>query len=135
MPGWMGQPDRGALFRIEFTGKTPFEIESIHVLPRGFRVRFTAPVSAESAREPGDWRIEHYRYEYTGAYGSPELDRRALPVEQGQVSDNGMNVELSTAPLEKHRVYAIAAQEIRSRKDGPLIRPTGVYTLNEIPVK
>src|SRR5258706_6416082 len=65
MPGWMGQPDRGALFRIEFTGETPFEMESIHVLPRGFRVRFTAPVSAESARNPSDWRIEHYRYEYT----------------------------------------------------------------------
>ena len=43
-PGWMAQPDRGALFRIDFTGEVPFEMQSIHVRPRGFRIVFTAPV-------------------------------------------------------------------------------------------
>ena len=43
-PGWMAQPDRGALFRIDFTGEVPFEMQSIHVRPRGFRVVFTKPV-------------------------------------------------------------------------------------------
>src|SRR6266478_9002428 len=26
-PGWMAQPDRGALFRVDFTGQTPFEMQ------------------------------------------------------------------------------------------------------------
>ena len=38
-PGWMAQPDRGALFRIDFTGQSPFEIQSIHVLPQRFPAR------------------------------------------------------------------------------------------------
>jgi hypothetical protein len=48
-PGWMAQPDRGALFRIDYTGQIPFEMQSIRVLPHGFRIRFTQPVAAASA--------------------------------------------------------------------------------------
>src|SRR5206468_6168765 len=33
-PGWMAQPDRGALFRIDYTGPVPFEMQSIRVRPR-----------------------------------------------------------------------------------------------------
>src|SRR5262249_33481169 len=110
-----------------------FEMESIHVLPRGFRLRFTAPVAPDSARIPGAWQIEHYRYEYTGAYGSPELERRPLPVEQVQLSFHRMSVELATAPLERNRVYAITATCVRSSLGETLLHPTGVYTLNEIP--
>jgi hypothetical protein len=51
-PSWMGQPDRGALYRIEFTGPPPFEIERVHARPSGFRLVFTAPVEPESAARP-----------------------------------------------------------------------------------
>ena len=135
MPGWMGQPDRGALSRIEFTGETPFEMQSIHVLPHGFRVNFTAPLLTASARDVSAWRIENYRYEYTGAYGSPELDRRALPIERVRVSADSMSVELTTALLEQNRVYAITANSVRSLRQEPLLHTTGVYTLNEIPAR
>src|SRR5262249_46115423 len=60
-PGWMAQPDRGALFRIDFTGRIPFEMQSIHIRPRGFRVVFTAPVASESVRI-SSFQIEQYRY-------------------------------------------------------------------------
>ncbi|HEY7312836.1 MAG TPA: hypothetical protein VH643_25960, partial [Gemmataceae bacterium] len=50
-PGWMAQRDRGALFRIDFTGLVPFEMQTIRVLPRGFRIVFTAPVAPATARE------------------------------------------------------------------------------------
>src|SRR5205085_8978076 len=78
-PGWMAQPDRGALFRIDYPGQTPFEMQSIHVRPRGFKIVFTAPVSAATAKLAASYQIEHYRYEYTAAYGSPELDRTRVP--------------------------------------------------------
>src|SRR5262249_54658786 len=115
-PGWMAQPDRGALFRIDFTGQVPFEMQSIHVRPDGFRIVFTAPVDANTARDLAVYQIEHYRYEYTGAYGSPELDRTRLRVERAEVSADGRSVDLTTGPLIKDRVYMISARGVRSAK-------------------
>jgi hypothetical protein len=131
-PGWMAQPDRGALFRIDFTGRTPFEMQSIHIQPRGFRVVFTVPVAPESVRT-SSFQIEQYRYEYTGAYGSPELDRTRVRVERATLSADGRSVELTTDALVKDRVYLISAPGVRSLQQEPLVHPTGAYTINEIP--
>ncbi len=133
-PGWMAQPDRGALFRIDFTGQTPFEMQSIHVLPHGFRIAFTTPIDRKLAADPASFRLEHYRYEYTGAYGSPELDRTAVTVKRASVSADGLSVELTASPLVKDRVYTIGAHGVRSAKGDALVNPTGAYTLNEIPI-
>jgi len=132
-PGWMAQPDRGALFRIDFTGEGLIEMKSIRVLPHGFRIIFTEPVSPRTAQNLASYQIEHYRYEYTGAYGSPELDRTRLAIERVELSPDGRSVDLITAPLGKDRVYMIQAQGVRSAKGGALVHPLGAYTLNEIP--
>ncbi len=129
----MAQPDRGALFRIDYTGQVPFEMKSIHVLPRGFRIVFTEPVAPQTARDPASYQIEYYRYEYTGAYGSPELDRTRLAIERIEPSSDGRSVDLLTAPLVKDRVYMIQARGVYSAKGETLIHSTGAYTLNEIP--
>lgn len=132
-PTWMAQPDRGALFRIDFTGQTPFEMQTIRVLPRGFRVVFTRPVAAETARDPASYRIESYRYEYTGAYGSPELDRARLAIERVEVAADGRSADLVTGPLVPERVYLLQARGVRSPAGEPLVHPVGAYTLNEVP--
>jgi glucose/arabinose dehydrogenase/cytochrome c551/c552 len=132
-PGWMVQPDRGALFRIDYTGTAPFEMQSIRVLPNGFRINFTRPVSPDSARDASAYQIEHYRYEYTGAYGSPELDRTRVAIERVEVSADGSSADLITAPLVKDRVYMIQPRGVRSANGEPLVHPMGAYTLNEIP--
>jgi cytochrome c2/glucose/arabinose dehydrogenase len=132
-PGWMSQPDRGALFRIDFTGETPFEMRTIRALPRGFRIELTSPASLESARDPASYSIEHYRYEHTGAYGSPELDRTDVPVERIEMHPDAVTVDLLTPPLVKERVYRISARGVRSLGGKPLVHPAGAYTLNQIP--
>jgi hypothetical protein len=132
-PGWMAQPDRGALFRIDFTGLAPFEMQTIRVLPRGFRIVFTAPVASATAREATSYRIEHYRYEYTGAYGSPELDRTRVAIERIELSSDGRSVDLIAGPLIPGRVYMIQASGVRSAKGEELVHPVGAYTLNEVP--
>jgi hypothetical protein len=129
----MAQPDRGALYRINFTGQTPFEMRSIHVMPHGFRVDFTVPVERRSARDLTSYRLERYRYEYTGSYGSPELDRAKVAVARVTLSPDGRSVELTTAPLVNDRVYLVSAPGVRSVDGVPLVQPTGAYTLNEIP--
>jgi len=133
-PGWMAQPDRGALFRIDFTGKMPFEMKSIHALPQGFRIVFTKPVSPASARAAASYHIEHYRYEYTGAYGSPELDRTRLAIERIDLSSDGYSVDITTAPLVRDRAYMIQARGVRSVDAEMLVHPVGAYTMNEVPM-
>lgn len=131
-PGWMAQPDRGAVYRIEYTGEIPFEMKSLHARPRGFRVVFTKPVDPASA-VPGAFAVEHWRYELTGAYGSPELDRTSVPVRSVTVAADGRSAELDLGGLVRERVYRIAAEGVRSREGGRLVHPEGAYTLNEIP--
>jgi hypothetical protein len=132
-PGWMAQPDRGALFRIDFTGDVPFEMQSIHARPAGFQIRFTAPVDRDLADRPESYRVEHYRYELTGAYGSPELDRTADVIERAEVSADGRDVELKLAGLVRGRVYRIDAGGVRSAQRKALVHVAGAYTLNEVP--
>jgi hypothetical protein len=132
-PGWMAQPDRGALFRIDFTGQVPFEMRSIHARPQGFRVVFTAPVDGRTASDPASFRLERYRYEYTGAYGSPELDRSRVEVGRAAVSADGRSVELLTSPLVKDFVYLVSAPGVRSSTGDALLHASGAYTLNEVP--
>jgi cytochrome c551/c552 len=134
-PGWMAQPDRGALYRIDFTGKVPFEMQSIHVRPRGFRIVFTAPVDKTKAADIASYKLESYRYEYTGAYGSPELDRATVKIEKVEVAADGKSAELTTAALVKDRVYLVSVPGVRSEKDEAPVHLTGAYTLNEIPEK
>jgi glucose/arabinose dehydrogenase/cytochrome c553 len=132
-PGWMGQPDRGALYRIETTGEVPFEIQTIRVQPHGFRIVFTAPVDAASATAADAYSIESYRYEYTQNYGSPELDRRPLAIESIRLASDRRSVDITTDPLHAGRVYSITATRVRSASGDVLVHPTGAYTLNEIP--
>jgi hypothetical protein len=132
-PDWMGQADRGALFRIGFTGATPFEVQSIHARPQGFRLVFTRAVDAKTARQAASYRLERYRYEYTGAYGSPELDRARVEVRRVELHADGRTVDLTTAPLLAGRVYAVTAAGVQSARGEPVLHPTGAYTLNEVP--
>jgi hypothetical protein len=132
-PGWMAQPDRGAVYRIDYTGQTPFEMQTIRVRPKGFRIVFTQPVAAESAGNTASYQVEHYRYEYTGAYGSPELDRTRVAVERATVAADGKSVELALPALVKDRIYLITARGVRSAKGEVLVNVQGAYTLNDVP--
>jgi mono/diheme cytochrome c family protein/glucose/arabinose dehydrogenase len=132
-PGWMAQPDRGALFRIDFTGKVPFEMQTIRARPRGFRAIFTKPVDRASASRAESYQLEHYRYEYTGAYGSPELDRTRDPIEAIEVSADGRTVDMRLRELVPDRVYLLTVRGVRSEGGEALVYSQGAYTLNELP--
>jgi hypothetical protein len=127
------RPDRGALFRIEFTGEMPFEIRSLHPRRGGFRAVFTKPVDPRTAADPRSYFLEHYRYEYTKEYGSPELDRTRLPVHRAVVAADGLSVELHTAPLVVDRVVIVRAEGLRSADGEKLVHPEAAYTLNAVP--
>ena len=132
-PAWMGQPDRGALYRLEYVGPPPFEIHSVHARPRGFELVFTRPVDRETAENPSSYRLHHYRYQYGPEYGSPELDRTDVPVTRAACGADRRRVELTTPGLVRGRVYRLRAGGVRSASGEPLVHSEAAYTLNEIP--
>jgi cytochrome c551/c552 len=133
-PGWMAQPDRGAVFRIDFTGETPFEMKEIRALPKGFKVVFTKPAGTRSSGDAASYAVESWRYETTGSYGSPELDRTRHAVAGATSSPDGLEANLDLGGLVAGRVYQITAKGVRSAEGGaPLVHPLGAYTLQEIP--
>ena len=131
-PGWMAQPDRGALYRIDWTGKTPFEIQSIHVLPARFPAGLHQTDCSGQA-QPGvvpdralPLRV-HRSVRFTGT-GPGGIENRA-PRDGGR--------------RPKRRTDHCAAAEGPGLPDhGPgsasaageaLVHPTGAYTLHEVP--
>jgi hypothetical protein len=132
-PSWMGQPDRGALYRLEFTGEVPFEMRELHVRPAGFEVIFTRAAERGSAGAAASYRLHHYRYSYGPEYGSPELDRTGVKILAALVNDSGTGVELRTEPLLEGRVYRLTAAGVRSASGESLVTDEAAYTLQRLP--
>ncbi|MFT5057749.1 MAG: hypothetical protein ACI89E_000514 [Planctomycetota bacterium] len=93
---------RDGLQRLEWTGETPFEIQTMTVLPDGFRLKLTRPCDA-SLVTPEGFQLTSYTYQLHEAYGSPEMDTAKLMVSESTVSADGLTIDLvvgSGAPQE-----------------------------------
>ncbi len=138
-----GWGSRGAgdysLERLEWTGRTPFEILAIRAVAGGFELEFTAPVDAAAAGDPASYAIRSFTHIYQSSYGSPEVDVEDCPIEQAEVSADGRRVRLAVGSLRPCVVHEIKADGIRSAASDvsaaglPLLHDTGWYTLNRLP--
>jgi hypothetical protein len=132
-----GWPVRGprayALQRLDWTGKTPFEILRINARPRGFLVTFTQPVDPSVARQPNSYQLSTYTHIYQAGYGSPEVDHTTPRVMKADVSADGLQVELTIEGLQQGHVHDFDLAGIRSKQGEKLLHANAYYTLNEIP--
>ncbi|MBL8828980.1 MAG: hypothetical protein JNM18_18510, partial [Planctomycetaceae bacterium] len=132
-----GWPVRGikpfALERVEWNGKLPFEINRITITPDGFNVSFTKPVQPATATEPANYALTAFTHPYHGAYGGPEIDSHATPVQTASVAADGLSVQIKLAKLEPGYVYAFDLAALRSRDQEELLHRHAYYTVNEIP--
>ena len=132
--GWssLGTASYG-LQRLVWTGKTPFEIQSIQATPDGFKLRFTKPVDAITASDPSSYMIKRYTYLFHETYGSDEIDKQALQVESASVSDDGKVVALKINDRRELYVHELVAAGVRDEKGKALLHDHAYYTLNRIP--
>ena len=132
--GWssLGTASYG-LQRLVWTGKNPFEMREIHALPQGFRVTFTEPVDARTARDPASWKLCSHTYLYHATYGSDEIQKADLKVTGVTVAPDGLSADLKVTGLRELFVHEISAPGVRSTTEQPLLHDTGWYTLNQIP--
>ncbi len=132
-----GWPVRGnrqfVLERLEWTGRTPFEIERIVVRPDGFVVSFTKPVDRAMAVATASWRLQSYTHVYREEYGSPEVDPTTPRVVRAEPAADGRSVRLTVDGMVLGHVHEFDLAGVRSLDGSELLHTKAYYTLNRIP--
>ncbi len=132
--GWnsTGRTSYG-LERLVWSGKTPFEINTMQALPDGFRLTFTQPVDPKTAQDPKSYTLSSYTYTYHRNYGSEEIDTAPHKITNIQVSDDNLSVTLKVDNLRATYVHELHAPGLRNQDGKALLHPEAYYTLNKIP--
>src|SRR2546429_4354460 len=101
---------------------------------------FTETVDAASGTNPENYAVSQFTYEYSGGYGSPEIDhdRRknsSTPIEvaPAALSADRMRVSLSLKGWRAGYVTAVRVVGGRSAAGRGLWHDTFYYTLNHVP--
>lgn len=132
-----GWPVRGnrqyGLERLEWTGKTPFEIERITAQRDGFLVAFTKPVDLTGAALAANYRLQSYTHIYQEGYGSPEVDRTTPRVVRAEPAADGRSVRLVVDGLVLGHVHEFDLEGLRSVDGSELLHRHAYYTLNRLP--
>jgi hypothetical protein len=132
-----GWPVRGMkdnlLQRLDWTGKTPFEMLNVRATPDGFTLQFTKPVDATAAGLPESYQLQTYTHIYQQGYGSPEVDHTRPVITSAEVSDDGMSVRLRIRGLMQGHVHEFQLPKFKARDGEIILHDRAYYTLNEIP--
>jgi hypothetical protein len=132
-----GWPVRGnkqfVLERLDWTGRTPFEIERIRIQPDGFQVDFTLPVDVALAAVPTNYRLGSFTHIYQEDYGSPEVDQTVPRVTAARPSADGRTVRLVVDGMMLGHVHEFDLSALRSTAGLPLLHHHAYYTVNRIP--
>lgn len=133
--GWAATgKDSYGIQRLVWTGKTPFEMKTIHSKPDGFEVTFTMPVDRKTAEDPASYSLNSFTYKYHKTYGSPIEDAKTVPIRGVIVAPDGLSARLvADTVLREGYIHEVKAEGVRSAVGNlPLLHPTGYYTLNAI---
>jgi glucose/arabinose dehydrogenase len=122
-----------SLDRLEWTGKTPFEIHEMHAQSDGFELTFTEPVDPATASDPKSYKIETYTYIYQAQYGSPEVDQTKPTITKIALGPDGKSVRLHLDAVQEGHVHELHLDGVKSKAGQGLLHPQAYYTLNYIP--
>ena len=132
-----GWPVRGlaenALQRLDWSGKTPFEVKSMRVTHSGFDLQLTTPVDASTATNIASYTLETYTHHYHEEYGSPELEQADQRINSASVSDDRLKIHLEVAGLVLGHVHELHLPGLLDTNGEPLLHDVAYYTLNCIP--
>lgn len=132
--GWGSKGGKPYNFdRVNWTGKTPFEILNMTAEPGGFTITFTSAADRETAGNPASYSMNAWTWAYREEYGGPEVDQIRPEITAAIVSEHGMKVRLEVSPLTKGHVHHLQSPGVRSDAGLPLLHKDAYYTLNEIP--
>ena len=132
--GWssLGTKSYG-LQRVRWKGTTPFAIREMRAKADGFELLFTQPVDAASAGDAASYSMKSYTYFYSSAYGSDEIDGKAVKIVSATVGADGQSVRLKVDGRRELYVHELHADGIKSASGAKLDHADAYYTLNRIP--
>jgi glucose/arabinose dehydrogenase len=132
--GWASSGSKPFTFeRVRWTGKTPFEIQTMSALKDGFELTFTEPVDPATAGNPESYAMDAWTYIYREEYGSPEVDKAVPKITAVDITADGKKVRLKVDGLIQGHVHHLEAKRVTSKSGAKLWHPEAWYTLNEIP--
>ncbi len=126
---------RYGLQKLTLNGKNAFDIHSMRATKDGFVLRYTQPLSQETADQLAtSYRVKQWRYSPTPAYGGPKIDEETLTVRSATLSDDRTKVFLKIDGLRPDRVVHLRSPRPFSSASGESLWSTEAwYTLNSIP--
>lgn len=132
--GWASRGNKPFTFeRVKWSGKTPFEIETMTANSDGFTLNFTEPVDPKTATDPASYSMAAWTYILQHTYGSPEVDRATPKIIAATVSLDKKSVRLKIDGLVRGHVHHLDSKGVKSAKGSALWHADAYYTLNEIP--
>ena len=132
--GWASRGGKSYSFeRVKWSGKTPFEMKTMEVTEKGFKLSFTKPLDRTVAADVKNYPIKAWTYIYQHSYGSPEVDQFQPSVIKATVSADGLCVDLEVNGRVQGHVHHLDASALRSEDGLPLLHADVYYTLNEVP--
>ena len=132
--GWGSRGNKqGAIDRIYWSGKTPFEVHEMRIKPDGFELTFTLPIDSATVADLKSYAIKTYTYILQSDYGSPEVDATTPTIKSVKVAADGKSARLYIDGLVIGSVHELSMPGIRSADGLPLLHNTGYYTLWNLP--
>lgn len=134
--GWGSRgPKPFALDRLEWTGKTPFEILEMRAKPDGFELVFTQEVDKASVENVASYQLQSYTYIFQASYGSPEVDHTTPRITSAVAGADGKSVRLVIDGLQVGHIHELHSNGVRSRAGFPLLHKEAYYNLNYLPTE
>ncbi|MEZ6015055.1 MAG: family 16 glycoside hydrolase [Planctomycetota bacterium] len=135
--GWGGKAPADGVARVRWTGRTPLEVHSMHLLDEvdgagnyGFELTFTRPVA--EGWQPAA-RLVQYDYDYWWEYGSPERHTTELALQTLELSADRKRLVVRTDGLLPAMVARITLDGCVADDGSQLLHSEVAYTVNQLP--
>ena len=122
------------LQRLEYNGKTAFEMLSVSARSNGVEITFTEPLAENQGYTADEYDVQQWWYLPTKDYGGPKLDEENLRIQSVNISDDRKKVFLELDGMkEGHVVYIRLPFDWISESGQSIWTTEAWYTMNKIP--
>ncbi len=119
--------------RLNWNGKTPFEMKTVNIKTDGFEITFTEEVNRRTASDPDSYSITDFNFKYHHLYGSPPINSEDRAVFKVEVAQDNRSARLYVEGLRHGYVNEIKVAGVKSKNGKLLLHNIGYYTINQIP--
>ena len=124
---WAGSK---GMTKIKWNGKPFLSLEKIKALPKGFALRFSQPIDANTLKTLS---VKRHTYQYHQGYGAPKKNEEVLKITGAKLSDDGMMVTLDVGALEEKYLHLIDMTGLLSKEGGKILGAKAWYHVVKAP--